>query len=249
MDGNGSSSAGMNVEEPVDAISENISYWTGVRAGVTKTAPLLLAVPPFAVAMAVAAHGAGFTTLEIVSMSAIVFAGAAQMAAISLYASGATLMAIAITTLLVNLRHIIYGLSLDRALPTRTHPSRAIMAFLLIDESYGLTVANARSGPRPDAFYIGSSLAFYVMFVLSTTIGAVFASAVPEIDQFGLEFIFPLAFISLLLPLIVGAKQLTIALVSGLLALALFQVLDTGIAILLAITGGAMAGALWKEHS
>lgn len=231
----------------MEAISENTSYWAGMRAGMVKTAPLLLAVPPFAIAMGVAAHGAGFNALETISMSALVFAGAAQMAAISLYAGGASLVAIAMTTFLVNLRHIIYGLSLDRQLPANARPPRPILAFLLIDESWGLTVANGRTQPRPDAFYVGSSIAFYVSFVLFTTVGAAFASTVPEIDQLGLEFIFPLAFISLLLPLVVGVKQLTIALVSGFLALALFQLMDTGIAILLAITGGALAGSLWRQ--
>lgn len=232
--------------EPLGTRSDTSSYTQDFRAGVAAIVPFLFAVGPFALAMAVAAHGAGLTALEIVAMSAIVFAGAAQMAAISLLASGAGLFAIVLTTLLINLRHIVYGLSLDRRLPLNTRPARPLLAFVLIDESYGLAMTQGRSHSRPDAFYLGASLGIYVPFVLCTALGALAASRIPEVERFGLEFIFPLAFVGILMPLLKGHAQIATALVSGTGTLALTQVLDTGLAILLAIMLGAAAGTGWR---
>jgi 4-azaleucine resistance transporter AzlC len=218
-----------------------------MRSGMVDAAPLMLAIAPFATAMAVAAHSAGLRGVETVAMSIFVFAGAAQMAAISLYAGGAGVVAIGLTTLLINLRHIIYGLALDRVLPEATRPSRPILAFLLIDEAFGFTASRIHTVHRPDAYFVGVALGIYIPFVFFTAIGAMFAAAIPDIDRLGLENIFPLAFISFLMPLLVNAKPVAIALASGGLMLILPRFIDSGLAILLAISGGALVGAFWED--
>lgn len=223
-------------------------YGEGLRAGLITVIPLTFAVGPFAMAMAVAAHAAGFNPVETVLMSGIVFAGAAQMAAISLIASGAGLLTIVLTTLLINLRHIVYGLSLDRHLPERPTPPLPILAFLLIDEAYGLTMAREKSGTRTDAFYVGVALGMYLTFVVFTGIGAVAASQIPEIDRLGLDFIFPLAFVGMLMPLLKSSTQVLAAIVSGLTTMVLIQFLDSGVAILIAIVAGAAVGSLEKRE-
>ena len=210
-------------------------------------APLMLAIAPFATAMAVAAHSAGLRAVETVAMSIFVFAGAAQMAAISLYAGGAGILAIGLTTLLINLRHIIYGLSLDRVLPKRTQPSRPVLAFLLIDEAFGFTASRIHRIQRPDAYFVGVALGIYIPFVLFTAVGAGFAAAIPDIDRFGLEYIFPLAFISFIVPMLINVQRVAIALVSGGLILLLPRFIDSGLAILLAMAGGALVGTLWED--
>jgi 4-azaleucine resistance transporter AzlC len=210
-------------------------------------APLSLAIAPFTIAMAVAANAAGLRAIETVAMSLFVFAGASQMAAISMYAGGAGIVAIGLTTLLINLRHIVYGLALDRVLPERIRPSRPVLAFLLIDEAFGFTAGRIHQIERPDAYFTGVALGIYIPFVGFTAVGAIFASVIPNIDRFGLEYIFPLAFISFIAPLLVDRKHLAIALVSAGLMLTLPRVIDGGLAILVAICGGALAGALWKD--
>jgi 4-azaleucine resistance transporter AzlC len=235
--------------ESRDVRSMETPYSAGLRAGLAAISPLLLAVAPFSMALSVAAHSAGLSTFEIISMSVFVFAGAAQMAAISMYAGGAGLIAIVLTTFLMNLRHIIYGFSLDRHLPAVPQPSRSVLAFFLVDESYGMAVARAATQPRIDAFYLGISLGLYATYVLFTAVGAVFASLIPEINQIGLDFIFPLAFVGLLLPLLTDCRKIAIALASGSLAAVFLQLTDPGIAIILAISGGAMAGTVWKEQA
>lgn len=224
-----------------------VSYRSVMRDGMVDASPLLLAIAPFATAMAVAAHSAGLRAVETVAMSIFVFAGAAQMAAISLYAGGAGVVAIGLTTLLINLRHVIYGLSLDRVLPARTRPSRPVLAFLLIDEAFGFTASRIHLVQRPDAYFVGVALGIYIPFVFFTAVGALFAAAIPNIDRLGLEYIFPLAFISFLMPLLANMKRVAIAVVSGGLMLVLPWFIDSGLAILVAISGGALVGALWED--
>jgi 4-azaleucine resistance transporter AzlC len=232
----------------VDHARSVASYREELLAGFAAAAPFIVAVAPFTFALAAAAQSAGFTALETIGMSVFVFAGAAQLAAISLYAGGAGLLAIGLTALLINLRHIIYGLSLDRILPAESNPPRSILAFLLTDEAYGLTAIARNDRVRPDAFYLGVALTIYLPFIAFTAAAALFVSLIPDIDRLGLEFIFPLAFISFITPLLIGARPVAIAVVSAIVMIVFSRIFEPGVAILLAIIAGSLVGAIWKER-
>ena len=79
--------------------------------------PLWLGVAPFAVAYAVTARAAHLSLLETQFMSLTVFAGASQFAAAGLFGQGAGGLSIIATTFLLNVRHVLYGLSLAQQLP------------------------------------------------------------------------------------------------------------------------------------
>lgn len=218
-----------------------------MKRGALAVVPFSFGVLPFAVAFAVAARSAGFSPLEIQALSMLVFAGAAQMAAVSMFATGAGAIAIVLTTFVINLRHVVYGLSLDRELPRRTRPPRPVLAFLLIDESYGLTMAERMNGRGGDAYYVGASLCFYVLFVSSTAIGIVLGSVIPDLERLGLDFIFPLVFVSLLAPLVTGARHLAVAVASAGIASASILLGFGGPAVLVATVGGAALGTLLER--
>jgi predicted branched-subunit amino acid permease len=80
-------------------------FWDGFF----RTAPLWLGVAPFGAAYALAAREAGLSAPETIGMSLLVFAGSAQFAAAALFAGGAGSLAVLLTTLVVNLRHILMG--------------------------------------------------------------------------------------------------------------------------------------------
>ena len=75
-------------------------------------------------------------------MSIIMYAGAGQYAAVGLFASGASLPAIALTTLAVNIRHIVYGLSLSEKF-AGTGTYKPYLIFALTDETYALLTSAA----------------------------------------------------------------------------------------------------------
>ena len=83
-----------------------------VGRGAVALLPLLAGVVPFAIAFAIAARAAGFTIYETQALSMLVFAGSAQLAVVALAGVGASAPAIVLTALVLNLRHLLYGLSL-----------------------------------------------------------------------------------------------------------------------------------------
>ncbi len=86
-------------------------------SGFTAMLPLWLGVAPFAVAYAVTARAAHLSVLDTQLMSLTVFAGASQFAAAGLFGQGASALAVVGTTFLLNVRHVLYGLSLAQRLP------------------------------------------------------------------------------------------------------------------------------------
>ncbi|MDO4637166.1 MAG: AzlC family ABC transporter permease [Lautropia sp.] len=116
--------------------------------------PLKLSLP---VAMGYVPLGAAFGFLMAQTgaswwiaplMSLLVYAGAAQFMAVPMFAAGESLTAIGLATLVINLRHVFYGLSLLDRLPRRLL-SRMYLAWALTDESYSLvTMMPPGSTPR-----------------------------------------------------------------------------------------------------
>ncbi len=210
-------------------------FWRGF----TRMMPLWLGMIPFAAAYAVSARAAGLSLFETQLMSVIVLSGGAQFSAAGLFASGAAPLTIVATTFLINARHLLYGLSLGRIIPL-SGPVRLLAAHLLTDEAYGLTVANpARSVP----FFLGAGSSIFFSWNLSTFAGALLSSAVPDPAALGVDFIFPLAFLALLIPLLRTQPTLIVAIFSGLLALTAGLVLNSGLAVLLAGVLGPLLGA------
>ena len=218
------------------------------RRGFTAMLPLWLGAIPFGLTYGVLAQQAGFGAIETQLSSMLIYAGAAQMAMISLFDDGAAFVTIALTTLVLNLRHVLYGLSLSRELgdgPFR--PRRPLLAAVLVDESYGIAVADGQRGDhgrRADAYLFGASLSLYTPFTLSTLTGISLGGVLPDADKLGLELVFPLSFVVLLLPLVRNRRAVLVAAVAAVLVLFAGQVVDGGVALLIATVGGAGLGAI-----
>lgn len=91
-----------------------------LRRGVLAVIPLWAGVAPFAVTFALLARTAGLSIIETQLLSLTVFAGAAQVALVTLLATGANGIAIVLTVLALNLRHVLYGLSLSKQFESET---------------------------------------------------------------------------------------------------------------------------------
>lgn len=219
------------------------TFRAGFRAGYQAIFPLWLAVVPFGVAMAILAHSAGLGILQTQAMSVIVFAGAAQLTMIDLIGDGASILAIVLTVLLLNLRHLLYGLSLDRHLPPRTHPPRSILAYFLTDETYGVTIAAYRNGAGSVAYYVGSGASLWTIWQLSTLAGGLIGERIPDPSRYGLEMVFPLTFLSILLPLIRRRPDLVVVAIAAATALVAVRIVDGGTTVFLATIIAAGIGA------
>jgi 4-azaleucine resistance transporter AzlC len=116
--------------------------------------------------------------------SVVVFAGAAQFMMVPMLAAGLPIAAIAVATLVVNLRHIFYGLSLLNKLPTEPW-ARWYLVFGLTDETYSvLTTLPAGTSTRQ---MVEVALLNQGWWVLGTLIGAVIGTQA-QVPLVGLDF-------------------------------------------------------------
>ena len=173
--------------------------------------PLWLGVVPFALAYAVTARGAGLSLVETQALSALVFAGSAQFTAVGLFAAGSAGASIVLTTLLLNIRHLLYGVSVGRQFDL-SRRQRPVAAFFLTDEAFGVA---SGTGERAFPFLLGVELSLFVTWNLATFGGFLLGSAIPDPTELGVDLIFPLAFLALLVPMIRTRIELGVAVLLG----------------------------------
>jgi predicted branched-subunit amino acid permease len=210
------------------------------RRGFWAMAPLWLGVVPFALVYAVLARDAGLSLLQTQALSALVFAGSAQISAVGLFGGGAAALEIVSTTFLLNVRHVLYGLSLGRRIPL-SRRERPAAAYFLTDEAFGVVAA---SGERTFAFLLGAELSLFAMWNVATLGGAIAGSTVADPAELGIDLVFPLAFLALLVPLVRTRVELLVAVASGAIAYVAARELPGGLPILLAGVVGSLVGAV-----
>ena len=215
------------------------------RRGFWALAPLWLGVVPFAAAYAITARSAGLSLIETQALSVLVFAGSAQFSDVGLFAVGTAGAEIVLTTFLLNVRHLLYGVSLGREFEL-TRRERPVAAFFLTDEAFGVAAA---SKERSFRFLLGVELSLFTMWNLATLGGYLLGSALPDPERLGVDLIFPLAFLALLVPLVRTRVELVVALGSGAVAYALARSLPGGLPILVTGIGGSLLGAYLTRNS
>jgi len=213
--------------------------------GFVALAPLWLGVIPFGLAYAITARGAGLSLLETQAMSVLVFAGSAQFSAVGLFAAGAAGFEIVLTALLLNVRHVLYGLALGREVDLRRR-ELPVAAFFLTDEAFGII---STASERSFSFVLGVEVSLFAAWNLATAGGFLAGAAIPDPAELGVDLVFPLAFLALLVPLVHTRVELTVALASGVLAYALARTLPGGLPILLTGVGGSLLGAFLTRHT
>jgi 4-azaleucine resistance transporter AzlC len=213
-------------------------------AGFRAMLPLWVGVIPFGMAYAVSARSAGLGLADTQLMSLVVFAGSAQFTAAGMFAVGASPLALILTTFVINVRHLLYSLTLGQR-TSLSWPQRIVGAHLLTDEAFGVAVA---AGSTSAAFLFGAELSLYLVWNAATLAGSLLGGLVPDPEALGIDIVFPLAFLALLVPLVRRPVDLGVAAFSGLAGLLAAQVMPTGLAILLVGVAGALLGA-WLSRN
>ncbi len=224
-------------------------FWAGVRAAL----PLLLGITPYGIAFGLLGPTVGLSATATVAMSAIVFAGSSQFVALGLLQSGTGHLFIVLSTLVVNLRHLLYAGSIAPYFRRLSPPRKALASFLLADETYALAIAHfRRPGASPSAeFYLGLGLTVYLDWVLSTAAGLAVGGLVPDPTALGLDFALPATFIGLVVPQLRDRAAWATCAVSAAIAL-LARGLPGRLDILLATIVAATVGwgvETWRTRS
>lgn len=197
----------------------NCSNSLELRQAVRDTIPVMLGVIPFGITCGIMGNTAGLTSIETILMSLLVFAGASQFVAITMLSAGITSWSIIIlTTLLINLRHLIMGASLAPYMMKLPLPLQAILSFGLVDESYALTTNRINSSGYSAYYQLGCNMALYITWAISTTVGTIAGSYIDDPLQWGLDFAMPATFLVLLIPRLVDKQSIIVCVIAAISA-------------------------------
>jgi 4-azaleucine resistance transporter AzlC len=188
------------------------------KRGILATVPLAPGVVAFGLLYGMMARQVGFSPGEAWAMSLIVHAGSAQFTALGMWeASGA--IPIISTTLVVNLRHLLMGASVAPYLRGLSPHWKAILALWMCDESYALTIAEYERGQGNHWYFLGTNVGLYLTWSPSGLLGALLGATIPDPSRYGLDLVFPLAFLGLLASFLQDRTSVAVALTAGGLAL------------------------------
>jgi predicted branched-subunit amino acid permease len=177
---------------------------------------------PFGVVCGVAAIQAGMSEAAALAMPALVFGGSSQVVVNQLLLAKAPLWIVIASGLIVNLRFMIYSAALVRHTRNAALSERVLVAAFIVDHTYAFTEQRARESPgNPHllAYYLGCSAVTWSAWLLFNALGIFAGLAIPASWQ--LEFTVPLAFISLVAPLLRDRGMWAAAVVGGVAGLVL----------------------------
>ena len=152
--------------------------------GIRKTIPLMIGVIPFGLAYGIMGSQAGLTIMEIALMSIVVFAGSAQFMAVGMISQNIGFLFIIFSTFLINLRHLLMGMSLSPYLKKLRNGWLYGLAFGMVDESYAVTInhfQDSETGEGNPSFMLGSAAGMYIFWIASSVIGALLGYSVNDL--------------------------------------------------------------------
>jgi 4-azaleucine resistance transporter AzlC len=220
----------------------------GVRRGVRESLPLWIGMIPFGLVIGVLAEAKGLSFAEQLLMSAIVYAGAAQLLALELWADPVPIGAVIVAALVVNIRMAPQGAALafwlDRLHGLRLWGTLAT----LVDHSFALSVQEQRRGGRDAGFLLGVGAGIWVSWMVTTSAGHLASSLVKLPQGHPLFFASVAAFLSILVGLWRNARlDLLPWLAAGVVAVLAQR---AGLPVPLPLLAGTLAGAAlgaWRE--
>jgi predicted branched-subunit amino acid permease len=208
------------------------------------------------VGVATGAYGISFGALSVASglniwqtiaLSALLFSGASQFAVVGIIAAGGAGAAAVATSSLLGARNGIYGLQMSRLLGVRGL-RRVPAAQLTIDESTAVAIGQPEPSAQRLGFW-GTGLAVYVLWNLTTILGALVGNALGDPRQFGLDAAAPAAFCALLWPRLRHGDARAVAAVAAVIALVVAPHAPAGIPVLVAAVAAIVAGLLPSRGS
>ncbi|OEE79250.1 AzlC family ABC transporter permease [Vibrio genomosp. F6] len=219
--------------------------------GTVAMIPLSIAVLPWGLLAGSFAIDIGLHPLEGQALSAILFAGSAQLVAMGMIKAGAGLTTMLLTTFFITSRHFLYSVSMRSKISPLPLRWRLSLGFLLTDELFA--VCGHQTDKQFNRWYaLGAGLSFYLFWNLATFAGIVAGSYIPALNELGLEFAVAATFIAIVIPTIKNIPILVSVLGALVLSVGLTYWQIEG-SLMFASVGGMLLGYLtekyWGEQS
>jgi predicted branched-subunit amino acid permease len=196
-------------------------------------------VVPFGLSFGAVSVETHLNLVQVCVLSLVLFSGASQFALVSVISGGGSLFSAVGTALLLGTRNGLYAARINTMLRPKGW-RRFLTAEVTIDESTAMAVAEESSGHAAWAFW-ATALSVYVLWNISTIVGALVGNALGSPATTGLDVAGPAAFTALLGPRLQSVRTRLLALTSGAIALVTVPFVPVGAPILI---GGLAAVAL-----
>ena len=194
-----------------------------------------VAAGAYAVSYGVLAVSAGLSVAQTCAMSVLVFTGATQFAVVGVLGAGGSIGAALGPGLLLAARNAVYGVALARIL-RGGRAARAVKAQFVIDETTAM--ARAREDPREaERAFLATGFSVFVCWNVGSLAGALIGSGIGDVRDYGLDAMFPAAFLALLSPQLRRPGAPVTAVAGALVAVALVPFVPAGVPILAALAG------------
>ena len=162
--------------------------------GVIDVSPLMIPVVPFGLIFGVLAIDIGFTPLETMGMSLIIFGGASQIVLLQLFSGGVSSIVIISSVGAVNSRHLLYGAVMSEHLSDLKLVWKILISYFLIDQAFARSNEYFKKNKDNNKYFhlVGGGATCWVIWQSTTLLGILLGAAIPE--KLGLSFAVPLTF-------------------------------------------------------
>ena len=186
--------------------------------GVIDVSPLMIPVVPFGLIFGVLAIDVGFTPMETMGMSLIIFGGASQIVLLQLFSGGASSLVIISSVGAVNSRHLLYGAVVSEHLSDLKLIWKIIISYFLIDQAFARSNEYFKKNKDENKYFhlVGGGATCWIIWQSTTLLGIILGAAIPE--KLGLSFAIPLTFLALLINDFRKFVNVFVIIVSGLVA-------------------------------
>ena len=234
----------------VSRLMRRSTPWYEFWAGARQTIPLIVGAIPFGLIFGTLAQASGLSFWGAMGMSAVVFAGSSQFIALGLLGAGTPLGMIVLTTWVVNLRHLLYAVSLVPYVKHLSQLWKLPLGFWLTDENFMVAIQRYRQddiSPHKHWFQLGSALAMYLNWQLSTLVGLTLGQSIPNASAWGLDFAMVATFIGMTIPYLVNRPMVATVIVSAVVAL-LARGMPHQLGLMVAAIAGILTGILTENR-
>lgn len=204
----------------------------GYLAGAWTAMPFVLATLVVGISFGVLARSLGWGVVAPVVFSTIAFSGSAQFAVAAVLGAGGAVVPAIVAAVLLNARFLPMGVAVAPFLKGGSM-RRALEGQAVVDASWAL--ANLGGGRFDREFLIGATIPQYAAWVGGTAVGVLAGDFVGDPERLGLDVIFPVFFLALLVVELRGGRRaVAVALLGAALSLALVPIAPPGVPVIAA---------------
>lgn len=197
--------------------------------------PIAAATGVIGISFGAIAVTAGISPWLAMAMSLLVSSGGAQFMAIGVVVAGGGAVAAVLAGLVLNIRHLPYGLAVGDLLGARWW-TRLLGSHLMFDEAVAFTLANRATGRAKPAYWTAGVM-LYLCWNLGSLLGVLVGTAIADPKTFGLDAAFPAVMLALMLPSLRDTEARWVAGLGAIITLVAAPFLPPGIPVLLSLLG------------